>query len=73
MHLSTPCAGPRAKPVISEEALQELDANREDAPAALPPSLLKVGEGGRGRMREGEHIFALENAAALPVPTEAGR
>lgn len=35
-------AGPRAKPVISEEALQELDANRVDAPAKLPPSLIKV-------------------------------
>lgn len=37
------CAGPRAKPVISEEALEELDINRKDAPKALPSSIVKVG------------------------------
>lgn len=41
-HGPSPSAGPRAKPVISEEALQELDANREDSPAQLPPSLIKA-------------------------------
>lgn len=42
LHGPSPSAGPRAKPVISEEALQELDANREDSPAQLPPSLIKA-------------------------------
>jgi len=39
-------AGPRSKPVISEETLEELDANRVSQPKRLPASVVKVCVGG---------------------------
>ncbi|PSC69376.1 ATP-binding cassette transporter isoform B [Micractinium conductrix] len=41
--------GPKTKPVISEETLEELDINREAAPKALPASVVKDIEAGAKR------------------------
>lgn len=38
--------------MISEEALEELDANRARAPDKLPTSLVKVRQDGRALWRE---------------------
>ena len=58
----THTAGPSSKPIISEEALEELEANRVASPTTLPPSLLKDIESGAKRSASALALSAMSRS-----------